>query len=328
MDTRTRDYYKILGVGRTASEKDIKSAYRKLARKYHPDVNPGDKAAEDKFKEIGEAYEVLSDPEKRRRYDQFGTGWARGPQGVPPGWEVFRPGRGRPGAGGRRGTPGAPGGPGAPTIDFETAAGDLGEFFDSLLGRGARGNTRTATRPRAGEDLEQEVAVNLEEAYHGGLREFVIDVPDASGRPTRERIEVKIPPGVRDGTRLRVAGKGHPGLNNGPRGDLYLRIRIAPHERLERRGDDLYADVPVPLLVAVLGGEVEIQTLSGRGTFRIPPETQNGKTFRLAGQGMPKMGGGGKGDFYARVKVVLPDKLTEGERDLFQELRKLRPEGQ
>jgi DnaJ-class molecular chaperone len=328
MDTRTRDYYKILGVGRNASEKDIKSAYRKLARKYHPDVNPGEKAAEDKFKEIGEAYEVLSDPEKRRRYDQFGTGWARGPQGVPPGWEVFRPGRVRPGGGGRRGAPGTPGTPGAPSIDFETAAGDLGEFFDSLLGRGARGNTRTATRPRAGEDLEQEVAVNLEEAYNGGLREFVIDVPDASGRPTRERIEVKIPAGVRDGTRLRVAGKGHPGLNNGPRGDLYLRIRLSPHERLERRGDDLHTDVPVPLLDAILGGEVEIQTLSGRGTFRIPPETQNGKTFRLAGQGMPKMGGGGRGDFYARVKVVLPDKLTDGERDLFQELRKLRPEGQ
>jgi DnaJ-class molecular chaperone len=322
MDTRTKDYYKILGVGRNATEKDIKAAYRKLARKYHPDVNPGDKAAEDKFKEIGEAYEVLSDPEKRRRYDQFGSGWVRGPQGVPPGWEVFRQGQRRAGPAGRRAGPG-----GAPTIDFETAAGDLGDFFESLLGRGARGATRTATRPRAGEDLEQEVEVSLEEAYHGGLREFVIDVPDASGASTRERIEVKIPAGVRDGTRLRVAGKGHPGVNSGPRGDLYLRIRLKPHERLERRGDDLYADIPVPLVDAVLGGEVEVATLSGRGTFRIPPETQNGKTFRLTGQGMPKMGGGGKGDFYARVKVILPDKLTDEERDLFEELKKLRRDG-
>src|SRR5262249_40115469 len=208
--------------------------------------------------------------------------------------------------------------------DFETAAGDLGEFFETLLGRGARGTTRGGTRPRAGEDLEQEVQVTLEEAYAGGAREFVIDLPDAGGQPTRERIEVKIPPGVRDGTRLRVAGKGHPGIGGGPRGDLFLRVKLQPHERLERRGDDLYADVPVPLVVAVLGGEVEVQTLSGKGTFRIPPETQNGKTFRLTGQGMPKMGGGGKGDFYARVKVILPDKLTEEERDLFEELKKPR----
>jgi DnaJ-class molecular chaperone len=323
METRTKDYYKILGVGRNASEKEIKSAYRKLARKYHPDVNPGDKAAEDKFKEIGEAYEVLSDPEKRRRYDQFGSGWARGPQGVPPGWEVFRQGQRRPGAGGRR-----PPGQGGPTIDFETAAGDLGDFFESLLGRGARGAGRTTTRPRAGEDLDQDVEVTLEEAYNGGLREFVIDLPDASGSNTRERIEVKIPPGVRDGTRLRVAGKGHPGFNGGPRGDLFLRVRLKPHERLERRGDDLYADVPVPLVDAALGGEVEVATLSGRGTFRIPPETQNGKTFRLTGQGMPKMGGGGRGDFYARVKVVLPERLTDKERGLFEELRKGRREGE
>jgi DnaJ-class molecular chaperone len=331
MDTRTKDYYKILGVGRSASEKDIKAAYRKLARKYHPDVNPGDKSAEDRFKEIGEAYEVLSDPEKRRRYDQFGSGWARGPQGVPPGWEVFRQGQRRPGGPAGRRPP--PGQPGAPTIDFETAAGDLGEFFDSLLGRGARGATRTTTRPRAGEDLEQEVSVTLEEAYNGGLREFVIDVPTTPGATARERIEVKIPPGVRDGTRLRVAGKGHPGSNAGPRGDLYLRIRLKPHERLERRGDDLYADVAVPLVDAVLGGEVEVQTLSGSGTFRIPPETQNGKTFRLTGQGMPKMGGAReadappRGDFYARVRVVLPERLSDRERQLFEELKNVRREG-
>jgi DnaJ-class molecular chaperone len=322
MDTRTKDYYKTLGVARSATDKEIKSAYRKLARKYHPDVNPGDKEAENKFKEIGEAYEVLSDPEKRRRYDQFGSGWSRGPQGVPPGWEVFRQGQRR--AGGQPGRAPSTGPGGAPSIDFETAAGDLGEFFDSLLGRGARGATRTATRPRAGEDLEQEIQVSFEEAYHGGLREFVIDVPDVAGQPARERIEVKVPPGVRDGTRLRVAGKGHPGVNAGPRGDLYLRVKLQPHERFERRGDDLYADVPVPVWDAALGGEVEVQTLSGRGTFRIPAETQNGRTFRLTGQGMPRMTGGGKGDFYVRVKVVLPERLTDQERGLFEELRRRR----
>jgi DnaJ-class molecular chaperone len=315
METRAKDYYKILGVGRNASEKEIKAAYRKLARKYHPDVNPGDKGAENKFKEIGEAYEVLSDPDKRRRYDQFGSGWARGPQGVPPGWDVFRRAQQRTAQAGRRQPNGAP------TIDFETAAGDLGEFFETLLGRGT---ARGGARPRAGEDLEQEIQVTLEEAYAGGAREFVIEVPDAGGRSTRERIEVKIPPGVREGTRLRVAGKGHPGVSGGPRGDLFLRVKLLPHERLERKGDDLHADVPVPLVVAMLGGEVELQTLSGRGSFRIPPETQNGKTFRLAGQGMPRIGGGGRGDFYAQVKVLLPEHLTAREKGLFEELRRSR----
>ncbi|HEX2184161.1 MAG TPA: DnaJ C-terminal domain-containing protein [Chloroflexota bacterium] len=315
METKSKDYYKILGVGRNATEKDIKAAYRKLARKYHPDVNPGDKQAEDKFKEIGEAYEVLSDPERRRRYDQFGSAWQRGPQGVPPSWEVFRQAQRRAGGSRRAGA--------GPTIDFETAAGDLGEFFETLLGRGARTAGRTATQPRAGDDLEQEIQVTLEEAYTGGARDFVIDLPDPSGRPTRERIEVKIPPGVRDGMRLRVAGKGHPGLNGGPRGDLYLRVKLQPHRIFERRGDDVYADVSVPVWDAALGGEVEVQTLGGRGTFRIPPETQNGRVFRLAGQGMPKMGGG-KGDFYARIKVVLPQQLSQRERELFDELRRLR----
>jgi DnaJ-class molecular chaperone len=319
METKAKDYYKTLGVGRNASEKDIKSAYRKLARKYHPDVNPGNKEAEDKFKEIGEAYEVLSDPEKRKRYDQFGSGWQRGPGGVPPNWQdILRQSqRGRPGTAGRAGTPGGP------TIDFETAAGDLGDFFENLFGRGARQPGRAqSSRPRAGEDLEQEINVSLEEVYAGSTREFVIDVPDASGRPRRERIEVKIPAGIEEGKRLRVAGRGHPGTNGGPRGDLYLKIKVLPHPRFERKGDDIYADVPVPLWDAMLGGEVDVQTLGGRGTFRVPPETQNGRLFRLAGQGMPRRDGNGKGDFYARAKVVLPERLTDAERHMFEQLRK------
>jgi DnaJ-class molecular chaperone len=318
MDTRTKDYYKILGVGRSASDKDIKSAYRKLARQYHPDVNPGDKQAEEKFKEIGEAYEVLSNSEKRRRYDQFGANWQRGPQGgVHPSWqEVFRQAQ-RSRAGGQQA--------GAPNVDFETAAGDFGEFFETLFGRGARttAGRSPSVRPRAGEDLEQEINVTLEEVFSGGIREFVIEVPDANGRMKREHIEVKIPPGIEHGKRLRVAGKGHPGINNGPRGDLYLKINLLPNERFERRGDDLYTDVPVPVWTAALGGDVEIRTMTGNGAFTIPSETQNGKVFRLRGQGMPKQGGG-RGDLMARMKVVLPEHLTERERELFAQLRQLR----
>ena len=321
--TASKDYYKTLGVARGASEKDIKSAYRKLARKFHPDVNPGDKQAEERFKEIGEAYEVLSDPDKRRKYDQFGAAWQRGPgSGAHPAWsEVFRQAQrrtGAPGPGGRRPTPGAPGSP----IDFETAmGGDFGEFFEGLFGRGARPGTSTTGRPRAGEDLEQEIGVTLEEVFNGGSREFVIDVPDASGKMARERIEVKIPPGIEDGKRLRVAGKGHPGTSGGPRGDLYLRVRQRPHPQFERRGNDLVVEVAVPVWVAALGGEVELRTLTGSGAFTIPPETQNGRTFRLRGQGMPVHGGAGRGDLLAKVKLVMPERLTEKQKEIFRQLR-------
>jgi curved DNA-binding protein len=316
--TGTKDYYRILGVPRTASEKDIKSAYRKLARKFHPDVNPGDKQAEDKFKEVGEAYEILSDPEKRRRYDQFGAAGVRGPAGGPggvhPSWqEVFRQAQRRSGPGRSPGT--------GPTINVDQV-GEFGEFFESLFGRNVRPGA--ATRPRTGENLEQDIAVTLEEAFNGGSREFVIDVPDATGKTNRERIEVKIPQGVRDGMKLRVAGKGHPGVGGGPRGDLFLRVKLQPHPLFERRGDDLVVDVPVPVWKAALGGDVEVRTLTGSGSFRIPPETQGGRTFRLRGQGMPVYGGTGRGDLLARVRVTLPDQLTDQERDLFEQLRRLR----
>jgi DnaJ-class molecular chaperone len=324
--TASKDYYKTLGVSRGASEKDIKSAYRKLARKYHPDVNPGDKQAEDRFKEIGEAYEVLSDPDKRRKYDQFGSGWQRGPggPGAHPGWnEVFRQAQRRAGTGTGRRT-----GAGGPVIDFDQAmGGDFGEFFEGLFGRGARPGTSSAGRPRAGEDLEQEVLVSLEELFNGGSREFVIDVPDASGKSIRERIEVKIPPGFEEGKRLRVAGKGHPGPNGGPRGDLYLRIKQRPHPQFERRGNDLLVEVPVPVWTAALGGEVDLRTLTGGGAFTIPPETQNGKTFRLRGQGMPIHGASGRGDLLAKVKLVMPERLSDSQKEIFRQLRDVAEKG-
>ncbi|MGI8424554.1 MAG: DnaJ C-terminal domain-containing protein, partial [Chloroflexota bacterium] len=156
---------------------------------------------------------------------------------------------------------------------------------------------------------------------NGGSREFVIDVPDAGGEMARERIEVKIPPGIEDGKRLRVAGKGHPGPNAGPRGDLYLRVRLRPHPQFERRGNDLVVEVPVPVWIAALGGEVELRTLTGGGAFTIPPETQNGRTFRLRGQGMPVHGGSGRGDLLAKVKLVMPETLTERQKEIFQQLR-------
>lgn len=324
--TGTKDYYRTLGVARTASEKDIKSAYRKLARKFHPDVNPGDKQAEDKFKEIGEAYEVLSDPEKRRRYDQFGTVGQRGTAGpgggVHPSWqEVFRQAQRRGATTGR--SPGA-----GPTINVDQVGGEFGEFFEGLFGRNARAGAGSATRPRTGENLEQDISVTLEEAFNGGTREFVIDVPDAGGRTNRERIEVKIPQGVRDGLKLRVAGKGHPGVGGAPRGDLFLRVKLQPHPLFERRGDDLVVDVPVPVWKAALGGDVEVRTLAGSGSFHIPPETQNGRTFRLRGQGMPisgaSAGAPSRGDLLARVKVTMPEQLTDQEKDLFAQLRGLR----
>mgnify|MGYP000648564299 CR=1 FL=1 len=310
-----KDYYQILGVDRDATEEEIKRAYRRLARKYHPDVNPGDKAAEERFKEINEAYEVLSDPEKRRKYDQFGAAWRE--------WERMG---GRPddfdwsrwtatGPGGERvyvryGT----------VEDLEDLFGGespFSEFFTRLFG--GVGGFGFRTRPRRGQDLEQEVEITLEEAFHGTTR-----VLQKDGR----RLQVKIPPGAYTGLRIRMAGEGAPSPNGGQPGDLYLRVRIAPHPRFERRGDDLYTTVPVDLYTAVLGGKVRVETLAGPVMLTIPPGTQNGQTFRLRGKGMPKLRQEGKyGDLYARVEVRLPTHLTPRQRELFEELRRLSQEG-
>ncbi len=324
-----KDFYQILGVSRKASDKEIKQAYRRLARKYHPDVNPGNPSAEAKFKEINAAYEVLSDPEKRKKYDQFGDKWQYADQFA--GWQ--------------QGSFGDHARQGATVFDFGDAfgEGDLGGIFDGLF-RGF--GTRTASRrPRRGRDIEQPIEVTLEEAYHGSTRtigtqaESVCDVCNGrgalgnapcytcggTGRVLRQqRLEVKIPPGVKDGSRIRVAGKGGPGSAGGSSGDLYLVVTVQPHSIFQRKDSDLQVEVAVPITDAILGGEVEVPTLKGKVALKIPPETQNGRVFRLAGQGMPVMGNTKKGDLLAKVNIVLPTKLTERERELFRELRKLR----
>jgi DnaJ-class molecular chaperone len=296
-----RDYYDVLGVGKSASEKEIRQAYRKLARKYHPDLNPNDKAAEEQFKTIGEAYEVLSDAEKRKKYDRWGHDWQKIEQagGVPPG-------AGRAGGSTR----------------WTTTAGDaglddlLGDLFGMFGGRGGRQTVRSR-----GEDYEYPIELSLEEAFAGTLRTIQIQAADGS----LKAIEVRVPSGVTDGSRVRVAGKGQPGIGGGPAGDLYLAVTVRPHPLFVRQGDDLTAPVDVPLYTAVLGGEIEVPTPRGtRLALKIPPETQGGQRFRLAGQGMPVLGKERRGDLFAEVRLVVPTRLSERERELFGELASMR----
>ena len=329
-----KDYYSILGVNRNASEKEIKQAFRRLARKHHPDVNPGDKAAEERFKEISQAYEVLADKDKRQKYDQFGDQWQYADQFAK--------------AGGQ--TPPFQGfdfgdlfGGGARTYHY--GAEGLDSLFDELL-RGSRGGAYAGRFSRRGQDFEQPVEVTLEEAFSGTSRLLSLQVEEpcatcgGSGRIQNvpcstcrgrgtisqvKKLEVKIPAGVKTGSRVRIAGKGGQGYRGGARGDLYLAIRVKPHQTFERRGDDLHVRVSVPLATAVLGGEVKVPTLKGELALKIPSETQNGRLFRLAGQGMPRLGETSRGDLKAEVNVALPAKLSSEERELFEKLSQLRP---
>lgn len=304
-----KDYYKILGVDRNAEEKEIKKAYRKLARQHHPDVNPGDKVAEERFKGINEAYEVLSDPEKRQKYDQLGSSWQQWQRtGKDPGgfdWSQWSSGA-QPGGGVR--------------VEYRDL-GDLGDifggrdfsdFFQSVFG----GMGAPQARPRRGQDYTQPVEITLEEAFQGTTRMIQKD-----GR----RLEVKIPPGVKTGSKVRVAGEGSPGMAGGTSGDLYLEVVVLPHSTLEREGDDLRCELPVDLYTAVLGGEVEVPTLGGGVMLKIPPGTQGGRTFRLRGKGLPNLRNPKKrGDLYARLRVQVPKKLNPREEELFHELASLR----
>ena len=311
MAATKRDYYDVLGVKRDASEKDIRQAYRKLARKLHPDVNPDDKAAETRFKEVSEAYEVLSDKEKRAKYDRYGHDWQFAEQAEAARAQGF-------GSGGFR-TRTYTSGDFSEADDLFGGGDGLGGIFGDLFGRGGAGRRRGETIP--GQDIEQPVTVTLEEAFNGTARILSIPTPDGTAR----RLEVRIPPGVRDGSRVRVASEGSPSPFGGPRGDLYLVVSVAPHKSFERKDDDLTVKVPVPLHIAVLGGEVEVPTLRGsKLALRIPPETQNGRKIRLAGQGMPHLSGNGRGDLYAEVNVVLPTHLSEEEKGLFKRLAELR----
>ena len=309
-----KDYYRILGVDRNATEKEIKQAYRRLARKYHPDVNPGDKEAEERFKEINEAYEVLSDPEKRRKYDQLGASWQQWQRmgGNPRDFD-WSQWFSREWPGGR----------------VHVEYGDLGDlfgegifsdFFRAIFGDvGTRPRARWwEARPRyaRGQDYEQPVEISLEEAFRGTKR-----VLEKDGR----RLEVTIPPGVRTGSRVRIAGQGGPGIGGGRPGDLYLKVTVLPHPIFKRQGDDLHCEVPVDLYTAVLGGEVRVPTLEGDVMLKIPPGTQGGQTFRLRGKGMPNLRNPRqRGDLYVKVQVQVPQNLSRRERELFRELAKRR----
>ncbi|MBM4018211.1 MAG: J domain-containing protein [Planctomycetes bacterium] len=317
----TRDYYEVLGVGRTAAPDDIRAAYRRLARKYHPDLNPGNKQAEQHFKQINEAYEVLSDPEKRRMYDQFGPDFARA--------QAAGTGAGAAPGGGPGGFRYTWSGEGSPFDDavFEAFGGGGGEpanLFEELLGR--LGATRGRARRAAfrGQDVEAELAVAFEQAVRGGQAGITLERPAGDGSSRPERIQVRIPPGVRDGQRLRLRGQGGPGAGGGPPGDLYLLVRVQPHPYFRREEQDIYIDVPVTVAEAALGAAVEVPTLGGRTRVRIPPGTAGGTRLRLRGQGVPgPSGGGAAGDQYCVIKIVPPRTLDERQRRLFEQLKSL-----
>lgn len=345
MAVKFKDYYDLLGVPRTASADEIKKAYRKLARKYHPDLQPGadKKEAERKFKEINEAYEVLSDPKKRAKYDQLGPQWQEGMDFTPP-------------PGGPR--PSAPGGEEFRFEGFEDLGG-FSDFFESLFGgRGGRagagprgragmgGFGRRTARSVRGSDVESEMELTLEEAVRGAQRRVrlqgqilcpvcggqgIVDQRicprcGGTGRVTEEKdLTVNIPAGAREGDRVRLAGQGEPGENGGGAGDLFIRIRLSLHPRFRVVGDDLETEIEVMPWEAVLGTEVRIQTLDGEGTLRVPPGSRAGKKFRLRGKGLP-IRGKGRGDLYVALKINVPERITPEERRLYEELARLAKE--
>ena len=305
-----KDYYKTLGLDKTATAEQIKKAYRKLARQHHPDVNPDDKGAEQKFKEINEANEVLSDPEKRKKYDQFGADWQRyqqqpgggaGRSGQPGGgfdWSQYTQGQGGGGFGG-----------------FGGEGEDFSDFFGSLFGNMGGGRS---SRPGAGQDYSAELELSLEEAYHGGPRTITVN---------GKNLRIIIQPGVADGQTIRLRDQGGPGRNGGPSGSLLITFRIRPDARYARTGDDLTQDVPVPLYKALLGGEQTVDTLGGPVKIKLKPETQNGTRLRLRGKGFPVYRKDGQfGDLYLRLNLTLPQHLTDQEKELIQQLVALRPE--
>ncbi len=316
-----KDYYLVLGVSRNASQDEIKKTYRKLARKHHPDVNPGDKGAEERFKDINEAYEVLSDPEKRSKYDQFGAQWQQYERagGRPEDFD-WAQWRGQPSGSGTYSRTVSP-------EEFEQmfGGGGFSDFFETLFGGIGRqprsdferGREHYQPRPQRGRDSEQSLRITLEEAFYGTTRTLQWE--------NDRKIEAKIPSGVRTGSRIRLSGQGGTGSGGGPTGDLYLKIEVAPNPVYRRDGDDLRISLPVDLYTSQLGGEVEVSTIDRSVKLTIPPETANGKIFRLHGLGLPNLRNPGqRGDLYAIIDVQLPGTLSEKEKGLFEELRGLR----
>jgi len=311
-----KDYYKTLGVEKTATTEQIKKAYRKLARQYHPDVNPNDATAEQKFKEVNEANEVLSDPDKRQKYDQLGADYQRYQQagagrGQGPGgfdWSQYAQGGGPGGAGGFGGFGGG---------QYGGESEDFSDFFSSLFG-GMGGGGGRSSRPGAGQDYQAELELTLQEAYEGGPRTITVN---------GKNLRLTIHPGVADGQTIRLRDQGAPGRNGGPSGSLLITLRILPDARYVRTGDDLTQDVPVPLYRALLGGEQTVDTLGGPVKIKLKPETANGSRLRLRGKGFPVYRQEGQhGDLYLRLNVQLPTNLTEEERGLIQQLARLRGE--
>ena len=303
------DYYDILGVKKNASEKEIKSAFKKLARKYHPDVNPGDKSAEEKFKQVSEAYDVLSDKKKRAQYDRVGheawkAGFKDGGPGPPPGGGGFHWG----------------GYPGAENVHFYSSGQggfsdmDLEDLFGGIFtGRGRR----RRQGPVRGEDSLSRLAIPMLDAIKGGERRLTIS--KAAGG--QESLSVKIPEGIVEGQKIRLAGKGGPGFSGGPAGDLLIEIVYEPDPRFERDGANLTTEVKVPLSLASLGGEIKVPTLEGGADLKIPAGTQGGQRLRLKGKGLPKRGGG-RGDLFARIRVQVPKKLDDAGKELIEKLKK------
>ncbi len=318
-----KDYYQTLGVAKTATDKELKAAYRKLARKHHPDMNPGNKAAESKFKEINEAYEVLGDAEKRKKYDELGSNWRA--------YEQAGAGPGGPfSTGWNPNFGGAPAGGTSRTVspeEFQEMFGEgdpFSDFFHTFFGGGGGqhepgSRTRRSRGARPGRDVEQEIELGLEDAFHGVTRRLAI----SHGGEART-VDVRIPAGIGDGSRVRIAGEGEPGSSGAKSGDLYLRVRLSPHPRYELKGKDLFVRVAIPLTTAVLGGEAEVQTLGGKSLrLKIPTTTQNGQVFRLKGHGMPTANRpDAAGDLYATADVQLPKTLTPGQQELFEALTK------
>jgi curved DNA-binding protein len=303
-----KDYYTILGISKQATDEEIKKAFRKLAVKYHPDKNPGNKESEEKFKEINEAYEVLSDAEKRKKYDVYGPNWNQF-NGAQQGQQHYQ--GAHQGGGGSHHFEGDPN-------EFFGQGGNFSDIFGEFFNREGRTGTGGRTkqggnRKYKGQDYQSEMAITLEEAFQGTARVVTLH---------EQKVRITLKPGAYDGLTIRLAGKGAPGINGGPAGDLYIAIQVLPHAVFKRDGDDIRQTVPVDLFTAVLGGEKEVSTLSGLLKIKIPAGTQNGKMLRIRGKGMPVYNKSGQsGDMLVEIQVSIPENLTEQQQELFRQLQ-------